>query len=227
MFTSASKRRSVLAAAAIAAATMTAACGGGSDNAKVTAVTAAKQSSTTGAPATSTAPPSTTAGSTTTTPATTKPTNPNAATVTGDLSGAFAGISGWSVAELPASVLEGARAQYQKETSGNSLAAGAVTDLNGRIVTRDGQPVAIILGLSLSAEVASKPGLQEAFVQGVAGSDSSVVTLSDHRATAFTQADSTNGVVFAEGRLGLLVLSAGGTAGDLQDIMAKLIAHNT
>jgi hypothetical protein len=206
MNTSLKTRTPLVAAIAIAAALVTAACGGGSSS------KASGDSSTT-APDNSTVE--------TTSVSSTK------ASATGDLSTAFDHIAGYELAELPASVLEGARQQYQNEVSGNSLAQQAVKDINGRTVSKEGNKVAIVLGMSFNPDLSSQPGFQEGFVSGAAGNDSSPVTLSGESATTFTQTDGTVGVVFAKDRLGLLVIGAGGSSTDLQDIMSKLIGNNT
>lgn len=194
-------RRPCIAAAAAVAVLSIAACGGGggSDKAKDTTSTTAQGQTTTD----------------------------ESASATGDLSAAFDHIAGYELAELPASVLDTARKQYQNEVSGNTAAQKAVTELNGRMVNREGQPVAFVLAMSFSPEFSSQPGFQDGFVEGAAGSDSSPVTLSGESAVTFHQPDGTEGVVFAKNRLGLLVIGNGGSSTDLQDIMSKLIGNNT
>ncbi|HEX8771127.1 MAG TPA: hypothetical protein VF711_10210 [Acidimicrobiales bacterium] len=149
------------------------------------------------------------------------------ATVSGDLSTAFDHIAGYELAELSASDLQNAREQYQSEVSGNAAAQKAVSDINGRVVSKEGDKVAVVLALSFSPDVASAPGFHDAFVEGAAGNDSSPVTLSGQKAKTFTQSDGTEGVVFAKDRLGLLVIGAGGDSTQLQDVMSKLIGNNT
>lgn len=204
MSTSLKTRKPWIAAAVVAAALVTAGCGG--DNDKST-----ESSDTTGASR----------------PTTTVVTSANA-TETGDLSTAFGHIAGYELAELPASVLENARQQYQTEVRGNELAEKAVDEINGRTISKEGEDVAIVLGMTFSRSIASQPGFQEGFVEGAAGDDASPVTLSGEEAVVFTQPDGTEGVVFAKGRLGLLVIgTSDATSTELQDIMSKLIGNNT
>ncbi|HUQ62776.1 MAG TPA: hypothetical protein VM121_03365 [Acidimicrobiales bacterium] len=206
MTTSLRTRKPWIAAAIMAAALVTAACGGDDDKSTESSDTTVKSSS----------------ASTTTLVTSTKTTD------TGDLSSAFEHIAGYELAELPASVLANAREQYQTEVSGNTVAEKAVTEINGRTVSKEGDDVAIVLGMSFARGISSQPGFQEGFVEGAAGDDASSVTLSGEDASVFTQPDGTEGVVFAKGRLGLLVIGTGeATSTELQDIMSKLIGNNT
>jgi hypothetical protein len=189
----------------MAAALVTAACGGDDDKSTESSDTTVKSS----------------VASTTTSASSTKTTE------TGDLSTAFGHIAGYELAELPASVLANAREQYQTEVSGNAVAEKAVKEINGRTISKEGENVAIVLGMSFNRSVSSQAGFQEGFVNGAAGDDASPVTLSGEDAVAFTQPDGTQGVVFAKDRLGLLVISTGeATSSELQDIMSKLIGNN-
>ena len=159
---------------------------------------------------------------------TTDPTNAAGSTkasATGDLSAAFDQIEGYELAELPPEALDAARTQYQQEVSGNELAQQAVDDINGRLVTKDGEQIAIVLGMSFNPDLASQSGFQAGFVEGAAGKDSSTSKLSGEDATSFKSADGTQGVVFAKDRLGLLVIGSGGSEADLQYIMSKLIGN--
>ncbi|MDQ6928014.1 MAG: hypothetical protein M3159_05040 [Actinomycetota bacterium] len=197
-------RKALVAAAVTAAALLTAACGGSdskSTNASATTVTSS-------------------AAAATTVVDSSKPTD------TGNLSAAFDHIAGYELAELPASDLQSARDQYQSEVSGNAAAQKAVSDINGRLVSKEGAKVAVVLAMSFSPDASTQPGFQAAFVEGAAGSDASPVTLSGEDAKTFTQSDGTEGVVFAKGRLGLLVIGAGGNSTQLQDVMSKLIGNN-
>jgi hypothetical protein len=204
MQTTLSTRKPLIAAAVAAAALLFAGCGGGDDKATESTATTAEN------PVVSTTDASS-----------------SKAAATGDLSSAFDHIAGYELAELSASDLQSARDQYQSEVSGNSTAEKAVKDLNGRVVSKEGEKVAVVLALSFTPDIASAPGFQEAFVEGAAGTDSSPVTLSGQKAQTFTQSDGTEGVVFAKDRLGLLVIGTGGNSTQLQDIMSKLIGNNT
>jgi hypothetical protein len=87
--------------------------------------------------------------------------------------------------------------------------------------------VAIVLGLSFNPVYASKPGFQKDFVDSVVGSGSSAtpLTLSGEQATYFSSGEVGN-VVFAKGRLGLVVTGQAASGSDLEDIMTKLIARS-
>lgn len=203
MKTALATKRPLIATAVAAAALLVAACGGGGD----------KETESTGTTVENPVVSTTVAGS-------------SKAAATGDLTTAFEHIAGYELAELSASELQSARDQYQSEVSGNSAAEKAVKDINGRVVSTEGDKVAVVLALSFSPEVASAPGFHDAFVEGAAGTDSSPVTLSGEKTQTFTQSDGTEGVVFAKDRLGLLVIGAGGNSTQLQDIMSKLIGNN-
>jgi hypothetical protein len=145
---------------------------------------------------------------------------------TGDLSGVFAPIAGYEMSELPADVLSQARQQYQSEVSGNAIAKQAVTDLQGRKVTKGGDPVAVVLALSFDKGLAAVPGFQDGFVKGAAGDNATPQTVSGESVYPYTDSDGTKGVAFGKGDLGLIVVGSGDPNGDLTDVMGKLIANN-
>jgi antitoxin (DNA-binding transcriptional repressor) of toxin-antitoxin stability system len=136
----------------------------------------------------------------------------------------FAPIPGHTYVELPESVLTGLQDQFASDPDTKEAVAAA----DGRSVTKDGEPVAVIIAVGFDEKSAALPGVEEGFVAGatedaVPGSKKTL-NLAGEEATFGTDADGAHTIAWLGGTLALVII--GDDEPGITTVATALIAAN-
>ena len=136
----------------------------------------------------------------------------------------FAPIPGHTYVELPESVLVGLQDQFASDPDTEEAVAAA----DGRSVTRNGEPVAVIIAVGFDEKSAALPGVEQGFVSGatedaVPGSKKTL-RLSGEEATFGTDSDGVHTIAWLKGTLALVII--GDDEAGITTVATALIAAN-
>ena len=120
----------------------------------------------------------------------------------------FVDIPGHAYVDVPDSVLEGLQDQFASDPGTEE----AVAAVDGRSVTKDGNPVATIIAVGFDEKSAALPGVEQGFVSGatedaVPGSKKTL-RLSGEDATFGTDEDGVHTIAWLKGTLALVIIGA-------------------
>jgi len=136
----------------------------------------------------------------------------------------FVPISNHTYVELPGSVLSDLQDQFASDPATKEAVAAA----DGRSVTKDGEPVAVIIAVGFDEKSAALPGVEQGFVSGatedaVPGSKKTL-RLSGEDATFGTDEDGTHTIAWLKGTLALVIIGDDEPA--ITTVATALIAGN-
>ncbi|HVF13457.1 MAG TPA: hypothetical protein VM942_02600 [Acidimicrobiales bacterium] len=134
----------------------------------------------------------------------------------------FAAIPGHVYVELPESVLVDLQDQFASDPDTKE----AVEAADGRSVTRNGEPVAVIIAVGFDEKSAALPGVEQGFVSGATEDavTKKQLTLSGEDATFGTDADGTHTIAWLKGTLALVII--GDDEAGVTTVATALIAAN-
>jgi hypothetical protein len=134
----------------------------------------------------------------------------------------FAPIPGYTYEDLPDSTLDGLAEQFMSDPD----TAEAVDAADGKSVSKDGEPVGVIIAVGFDKKSAALPGVEEGFVSGATEDAVSkkTVRLSGEDVTVGTDADGLFTFAWLKGTIALVII--GDDEAALTPVATALVAAN-